>query len=137
MFFSFQSQLYFSRVHLKIHKTFSYNHPQIICLFSVWGSSQIVNIEYPQWIWSLISLMKIFMDCLHIHPFFNRRFNDSINNVRRFIWLHILIKFQCIIIFKWHYDSTKIFIFTYFFMRLKLLLNLRLKLMFSVLREWR
>ena len=44
--------------------------------------------------------------------FFNQRFNVSVNNVQYFIWPHILIKFQRIILFEWHYNSTKIFILT-------------------------
>ena len=53
--------------------------------------------------------------CTSIY-FFNQRFKVIINNVSYFIWRHILVKIQDIILLEWHYYSTKM-IFTNFFMR--------------------
>ena len=104
-FFSLQSHLYFSRVLLKIHKTFSYNlscYLNYACFLCDQTPKLFTLNTHKEYV-HLFFLLKISLDYLHTH----------------FIWLHTLIKFQYIILFGWHYNSTKVFIFTYFFMILK------------------
>ena len=61
--------------------------------------------------------------CTSIY-FFNQRFKVIINNVSYFIWRHILVKIQDIILLEWHYYSTKM-IFTNFFMRFFMIILLK------------
>ena len=61
-FFSFQNQLYFLHVLLKIHRTFSCSlFPRYkVCLSSMWSNPQIVDIEYLQGICSPIFVVEDF-----------------------------------------------------------------------------
>ena len=61
-FCSFQNQLLFLRVLLKIHNIFSYNLFQRykVCLSFMWSKCQIVYIEYPQEICLPIFLVEYF-----------------------------------------------------------------------------
>ena len=95
-FFPFQKQLYFWRVFLKKHKTFSYDlfHDIKYVYFLYDQIPQIVDMECPQGICLPIFVVKEFSG-LFARPsiFFNQRLKVSVNNIWHFIWFHILIKF--------------------------------------------
>ena len=95
----------------ELHKFFIQSSPGYkLCLFSYF--------VYSQGISSLVFVVEYFSGLFRHLSIFEQRFKVNMNNVWHFIWLHTLIKRYYIILFKWHYNSTKIAIFTYFFLKI-------------------
>ena len=94
-FFSFQNQLFFLCVLLKIHKTFScyfFLDTKYACFYMVklpdcwhWISSRNIFSNFCCWRFFWIVCAAIY--------FFNLTFKVSVNNIRYFIWFHIWFKF--------------------------------------------
>ena len=128
--FPFQNRLHFLRVVLKDYKSLSDIHFRDI---------KCVCFLYDQWpccwhwmtptnVLSYFCCQIIFWIIITFVYFFNQSLHISRNNVCHFVRLYILINFLFIIFFWWHYNFTKDFIFTYFFISSSL---------FSLLEELR
>ena len=103
----------------ELHKFFIQSSPGYkLCLFSALSKVHIVDIVYSQGISSLVFVVEYFSGLFGHLSIFEQRFKVNMNNVWHFIWLHTLIKRYYIILFKWHYNSTKIAIFTYLFLKI-------------------
>ena len=76
----------------------------------------------------LLLLKMIFQKHFSIHLFFSQRFKIYLNDRWCLIIFLVLIKHEYLSAFERHYKTTKIFIFTYFFVRSTL---------FFVLNSWR
>ena len=128
----FQNQLFSLHAFLRIYKTFSSNlhlwiHMRIFYTINCHGHWN----THKKYVHLLLQWM-ISKNYFYIHLFFYQRFKICINNRWCFIRISVLLKLKNLNVFgtqnikKLHFviNITKIFIFTYLFLRFKFLLLL-------------